>query len=381
MGSQKIINATCPNCSTFVEGTVEEFSRPLQCPGCGSMAQFRHAINDEEMLAKGAVTAAKGVAKAGIFAGGLLRRTISFGADKYLAHKKRSQTVQALRERLLAHLQTERPSVATLAELRAQSQAAGVELLDVAKALEPTALRSFCAREISFLASDGQASDGVDQVLEQYVHALGASDEVRTHVAQGLARFRQIREIRNGRSKPLTNVAGLVVRNSEIVWYQADASSIVQDRANGGVQHLGRLFVTNLRMTFVSRTVPDELQYGDINAVELEKGRVFVTGKSNRSCAEFIVAEPEVMAEHVRYAVRLFHRQVDVGFESNGSQHISQEVKLAVWQRDGGKCVQCRAVDYLEYDHIIPVAKGGANTIQNVQLLCRRCNSKKSDKI
>jgi len=35
----------------------------------------------------------------------------------------------------------------------------------------------------------------------------------------------------------------------------------------------------------------------------------------------------------------------------------------------------------LEFDHIIPVAKGGANTIDNVQILCRRCNGQKSDRI
>ena len=39
------------------------------------------------------------------------------------------------------------------------------------------------------------------------------------------------------------------------------------------------------------------------------------------------------------------------------------------------------AEDYLEYDHIIPVSKGGSNTAANIQLLCRRCNGKKSDKI
>jgi 5-methylcytosine-specific restriction endonuclease McrA len=35
----------------------------------------------------------------------------------------------------------------------------------------------------------------------------------------------------------------------------------------------------------------------------------------------------------------------------------------------------------LEFDHIIPVAKGGSNAETNVQLLCRRCNGKKSDMI
>ena len=67
--------------------------------------------------------------------------------------------------------------------------------------------------------------------------------------------------------------------------------------------------------------------------------------------------------------------------ESFRSRRISQEVKDAVWNRDGGKCVQCGSNENLEFDHIIPFSKGGANTYRNLQLLCESCNRSKSDKI
>ncbi len=60
---------------------------------------------------------------------------------------------------------------------------------------------------------------------------------------------------------------------------------------------------------------------------------------------------------------------------------IPQDVRDAVWRRDGGKCVQCGSNKRLEFDHIIPIAKGGSNTYRNIQLLCEECNRTKSDKI
>lgn len=56
---------------------------------------------------------------------------------------------------------------------------------------------------------------------------------------------------------------------------------------------------------------------------------------------------------------------------------LAQEVKLLVWQRDGGRCVQCGEQRDLEFDHIIPISMGGANTVRNLQLLCERCNRRK----
>jgi Holliday junction DNA helicase RuvB len=62
---------------------------------------------------------------------------------------------------------------------------------------------------------------------------------------------------------------------------------------------------------------------------------------------------------------------------SKDRQPIPEDVKLLVWQRDGGRCVKCGSQEKLEYDHIIPLAKGGSNTTRNIQLLCENCNRSK----
>lgn len=67
--------------------------------------------------------------------------------------------------------------------------------------------------------------------------------------------------------------------------------------------------------------------------------------------------------------------------EEKRTRRISQRVKDLVWNRDNGKCVECGSNENLEFDHIIPHSKGGANTYRNIQLLCEGCNRVKSDKI
>lgn len=61
---------------------------------------------------------------------------------------------------------------------------------------------------------------------------------------------------------------------------------------------------------------------------------------------------------------------------------IPTSVKLAVWRRDGGRCVVCGATDELHFDHDLPYSKGGSSTTEdNVQLMCARHNLEKGAKI
>ncbi len=63
------------------------------------------------------------------------------------------------------------------------------------------------------------------------------------------------------------------------------------------------------------------------------------------------------------------------------SRYITPAIKKAVHERDGGKCQTCGSTERIEYDHKIPVSKGGCSVEENLQLLCAPCNRAKRSKL
>ena len=57
---------------------------------------------------------------------------------------------------------------------------------------------------------------------------------------------------------------------------------------------------------------------------------------------------------------------------------IPDAMRRIVFERDGGRCVECDSNFNIQYDHILPVALGGATTVENLQILCADCNRRKS---
>jgi len=53
---------------------------------------------------------------------------------------------------------------------------------------------------------------------------------------------------------------------------------------------------------------------------------------------------------------------------------------LALLKYYENQCLSCGSKENLSRDHIIPLSKRGSDYIENIQPLCRSCNSKKKDK-
>jgi hypothetical protein len=74
--------------------------------------------------------------------------------------------------------------------------------------------------------------------------------------------------------------------------------------------------------------------------------------------------------------------------KGNNPRYIPNAVKQAVWERDGGRCAfvsesghRCESRECIEFDHIEPVARGGAATVRNTRLLCHAHNQYEADRI
>lgn len=63
------------------------------------------------------------------------------------------------------------------------------------------------------------------------------------------------------------------------------------------------------------------------------------------------------------------------------ARRIRGSVRKDVMLRDNYTCQYCGSQDELVLDHIFPFSRGGSNEADNLQVLCRDCNARKSDSI
>lgn len=75
------------------------------------------------------------------------------------------------------------------------------------------------------------------------------------------------------------------------------------------------------------------------------------------------------------------HAGVVVDTAAYKRRPIPERVRNEVWRRDQGRCVDCSSRERLEFDHIIPISKGGSNTARNLELRCETCNRKKAARV
>jgi hypothetical protein len=110
--------------------------------------------------------------------------------------------------------------------------------------------------------------------------------------------------------------------------------------------------------------------------------------KSIRASKFEIILLKKILFEFKRFKKRANERERTAkinAFESktrSGAQNIKDKLLKAVRIKSKWLCPYCSKasdVNAAEADHIHPVNKGGLTTIQNMVLICKKCNSKKTN--
>ena len=138
----------------------------------------------------------------------------------------------------------------------------------------------------------------------------------------------------------------------------AETKSIINDMFNATIQYIKNNHIHwQERADDLSRIVnEDENRYN----IPFMKAMFQIYKKTDHELSVFDVNNAEISRER---------------------KTIPAEVRREVWRRDKGQCSKCGSRQNLEYDHIVPISKGGSNTTRNIELLCQECNRIKSNKI
>ena len=233
-------------------------------------------------------------------------------------------------------------------------------------------------QQVTIAAADGVITEEEERVITNLQRILAVPEEMARPVFYRLEHLKYISSIRQG--KLPSAQTSLHLESGELCHLVIYAT---YHKVNSKSTSLipGQMIATSKKLLFLTQTGGTEIAWNNIMSVKASSQGVYLQLSRKSGNGFYGVSDPILVEAIIDTSVRIAKRQILGGKTGMDSRHIPQDVRNAVWQGDQGRCVECGAQDYLEYDHIIPHSRGRANTVGNVQLLCRRCNNRKSDRI
>ncbi|MFF2086908.1 TerD family protein [Nocardia sp. NPDC058176] len=233
-------------------------------------------------------------------------------------------------------------------------------------------------RMVAFAFADGEVFAEELEAFEHVVSELALGGGIVDDLRRRMHRGRTLSRLRGG-ELPTVDTPGLHLDPDERVHLDLPAVH-VRSLARGPRNTEGRLIASTKKLRFVGDGTGIELPWNRVVSVHPEHGTVVLAATSARGGATFGVTDPDYVAAALEGALRVSKRLVLTPGQRD-TRSIPQDVKAQVWQRDGGRCVECGDGHYLEFDHIIPLSRGGATSMTNLQILCRACNRAKGARI
>jgi len=236
----------------------------------------------------------------------------------------------------------------------------------------------FLERQLTFISADGVITNSEEQYFRELSTKLLIPAQLLAPLENRLNYLKNISVIRQGRLPAIKSSVHL--QAGETCHLEIPANYIKVNKSSTS-QVPGRIVATNQAIHFLSSQGGWDISWKNVMRVEAERNSIYLELSVKKGNGHYLVADTLYAEAVLNALVQVNKRLLLMPQDEKGVRRIPQDVKLAVWQRDQAKCVQCGADTYLEFDHIIPFSKGGASTVNNVQLLCRKCNLAKSDRI
>lgn len=267
-----------------------------------------------------------------------------------------------------------------LRSLLADLQAADVPQSYALEAVRTEAgahLRRFVTAAI---VDDNDVTRGTIDTFRARVALLEIPDAVSTEMLVRLERGHRLTEVRRGHL-PTAPPSEVILDSDERC--HLHVSCHYERQLTRRVSSLaGDLLFTSTKLRFVGYGDGWELSWHKILNVDADADRAIeVVATQRRGTGRYYLHDAEYVATVGRTLARMAKRQLVGRPDTIDTAAVPQHVKSAVYQRDGGRCCECGARSYLEFDHVIPRSKGGATSVNNLQLLCRRCNLRKGDRL
>jgi hypothetical protein len=232
--------------------------------------------------------------------------------------------------------------------------------------------------------SDGEIDEREETSLRAILRLVIEDEHYANYVHDQIEEAKAMQAIAKGRLPSLPTPTGIAIRSGEIVHWTGDATFARTRETSRGTRteevH-GETIITDTRMIFSAEEKSIEVSHRKILA-HLAAGDEIEIRTPGKGAGRYSFDEDGQKAVAIwLVAIGRANQTITASDDPQARRRISREVRQRVWQRYGGRCAECNADTYLEFDHIIPVAKGGGNSETNVQLLCRKCNLAKSDAI
>jgi len=302
----------------------------------------------------------------------------------------------AVREGMKCCRARERSATAILIAHIAEAEARKLYLADACDSMA-----TYCTRELGFSDDEAYKRIHAGRAAMRFPEIFGMLEDGRLHltgvtllaprlteanasellalaVGKSVFQIKELLAARFPQTEPLPLVLATVPENDQLVSKRVAGDVAPSQLVPERVESPSRTSVApHAAGRYTATVAMDQAAHDDLRECTDLLGHVLPSGSA-----------AEVIAFALRHLVTHLRKRTFAGTDrparprsTNDPRHIPAHVRRAVRERDGGCCAfvsgdgkRCGSRERLEFDHIVPVARGGESTIDNVRTLCRAHN-------